>query len=95
MRRIAAFTMVCLICATTLAACRSSESNRAPTTIPTVTTMPDMGNMLPGAEDTINPTNGANDPATDGTVDSTNGANAATDPTGDLRRVMPRNKQRR
>ena len=95
MKRIAAFTIVCLVCVTMLGACRSSAGNTEPTTMPTVTTMPDMGSMLPDAEDTIDPTNGANDPATDGTIDPTNGANDPTETTGDLRRIMPRNRRSR
>ena len=31
-----------------------------PTTMPSVTTEPDMGDMLPGTEDTVDPTSGAN-----------------------------------
>ena len=107
MKRITAFVIACMICAGLMTACRSSMGNNTTaTTVPSVTTMPDTGSMLPDAEDTIDPTAGANDPATDGTVDPTNGANdsgihenskatAPTGDTGDLRRVFPRHKRGR
>ena len=96
MRRIAAFMIVCLLLTGLLTACRSrNESYTTVTTVPSITTMPDMGEMLPDAEDTIDPTAGANTPATDGTIDPTNGANDPTETTGELSRMLPRHRRGR
>ena len=107
MKRIAAFLTICLVCAGMMTACRSGMGDpTTAATAPGMTTMPDMGSMLPDPEDTIDPTAGANDPSTGGTVDPSNGANdsatdeapANTDPTGDtgdLRRALPRHRRGR
>ena len=101
MKRIVSFMLVCLICVGLLTACRSGMGNNSTaTTAPVTTTMPDVGQMLPDPEDTIDPTAGANDPDTDGTVDPTNGANVPEgDPTettgGDASRMLPRHRQGR
>ena len=52
MRRIAAFMIVCLLLTGLLTACRSrNESNTTVTTVPSITTMPDMGEMLHSQSD--------------------------------------------
>ncbi len=108
MKRIALFLIASLICAGLMTACRSGMGNNTTaSTTPTVTTMPDMGSMLPDPEDTIDPTAGANIPDTDGTVDPTNGANDpgndgdtaggnSTETTdGGMSRMLPRHRQGR
>ena len=63
MRRYMLITMLLAMVLCTFAGCRSGSANNTNTTgasTAQTTTMPTMDNMLPGPEDTIDPSNGAN-----------------------------------
>ena len=80
-----AVLLAMILCA--FAGCRSGRENQTTTTTATTTqtaTKPDMDEMLPGKEDTIDPENGANKP------DETQDTTATQDPRDIPSRARPR-----
>ena len=74
MKRYIALTLVLIAAIAAMTGCRSrNKPTNGATTQTTKMTMPDMDEMMPGAEDTIDETNGANQ--SDDTIGQDEGAN--------------------
>ena len=91
MKRVFLFLTIFALAAGVLTGCRSKDNNSA-TTTPTTETKAPTSDMLPGPEDTIDETNGANQP--DATIEESTivvEPEESTDSTQETRsRVRPR-----
>ena len=95
MKRFIALTLVLIAAIAVMTGCRTrNEPTAGGTTQATKTTMPDMDEMMPGAEDTIDETNGANQ--SDDTIGRDEGANRTESTPGttgnDSSRIRPRTR---
>lgn len=100
MKRYMLIAVILALCV--LTGCRSGSANETSTAGTTsatrTTTMPDMEEMLPGPEDTIDPSNGANEPdhnnsTTDSGIGNDTVGSDPTDETVDNNsRIRPRSR---
>ena len=92
MKRVFLFITIFALAAGVLTGCRSKDSSSATTETPTTETKATTNDMLPGPEDTIDETNGANQP--DDTIEESTFVvepEESTDSTQETRsRVRPR-----
>ena len=89
MKRFMLLALAAAMCMGILTACRRSTGEQTQATQPSLT-MPSEGNMLPGPEDTLDPTNGANEEITETTLPEAD--LPTTDPQGDLQRIRPKGR---